>query len=117
MQTCNFNSIKKKQTHVIILIKRCYKTANSKINYFLPGSHQKDDRKACDKATRQLQKEFEDVPNGYGCFDGTFSVQVKIDSNSYQALPRCIAYALQKPFKDELELLQQWDIITPLGMD
>ena len=28
-----------------------------------------------------------------------------------------VAYALQKPFKEELEYLQGMDIITPLGVD
>ena len=31
--------------------------------------------------------------------------------------PGCVAYALQKPFKEELERLQQQDIITSLGAD
>ena len=31
--------------------------------------------------------------------------------------PRQVAYPLQKPFKEELERLQQLDIITPLGID
>ena len=31
--------------------------------------------------------------------------------------PRCVAYALQKPFKDELDQLQRMHIITPLGVD
>ena len=31
--------------------------------------------------------------------------------------PRCVAYALQKPFKDELDWLQKLDIITPLWVD
>ena len=35
----------------------------------------------------------------------------------YQAPLRCIAYTLQKPFKEGLEQLQQQDIIQPLGMD
>ena len=43
--------------------------------------------------------------------------QVKPDSKPYQVPPRCIACALQKPFKEELEWLQQHDIITPLGVD
>ena len=46
-----------------------------------------------------------------------FSVQVKPDHKPYQVPPRCVAYALQKPFKEELEWLQQHDIITPPGMD
>ena len=38
-----------------------------------------------------------------GCFDGTFSLQVKPDSKQYQAPPSCAGYALQKPFREELE--------------
>ena len=51
---------------------------------------------------------------GIGCFDRTFSLHVKPDSKPYQVFPRHIAYALQKPFKEELERPQQQDIITPL---
>ena len=35
----------------------------------------------------------------------------------YQVPPRCVAYALQKAFKDELDWLQKLDIITLLGID
>ena len=35
-----------------------------------------------------------------GYFEGTFSLQVKADSNPYEAPPRCVAYALQIPFKN-----------------
>ena len=55
--------------------------------------------------------------NGIGCFEGTFSFQLKPDSKPYQAPPRYVAYALQKPFNEELEHLQRMDIITPLGVD
>ena len=58
-----------------------------------------------------------DVFNGIGCFEGIFSLQLKPDSKPYQAPLRCVAYALQKPFKDELDWLQKLDIITPLGVD
>ena len=46
-----------------------------------------------------------------------FSLLVKLDSKPYQVPLRCVAYALQKPFKEELEWLQQQDIITSLGVD
>ena len=52
-----------------------------------------------------------------GFFDGTFSVQVKENSKPYEALPRWMAYGLQKPLKEELEWLQKQDIITPLCGD
>ena len=67
--------------------------------------------------TQQLQIDFEDVFNGIGCFDGTFLFQLKLDSKPYQAPSTCMAYALQKPFKEELKHLQKQDIIAPLGVD
>ena len=65
----------------------------------------------------KIHNTFGDVFNGIGCFKGTFSLQLKPDSKLYQAPPRCVAYALQKLFKEELECLQRMDIITPLGVD
>ena len=62
-------------------------------------------------------RDFKDVFTRIGCFDETFSLQVKPDSKPYQVPLRCVAYALQKPFKEEIEWLQQQDIITPLGVD
>ena len=38
-------------------------------------------------------------------------------SKPYKAPPRHVAYALKKPFKEELEWLQKMDIIAPLGID
>ena len=60
---------------------------------------------------------FDNVFNSIGCFEGTFSLQLKPDSKLYQVPPRHVAYALQKPFKDELEWLQKLDISTSLGVD
>ena len=45
------------------------------------------------------------------------SLQVIPDSKPYKEPLRCVAYALQKLFKEEVEWLQQEDIITPQGMD
>ena len=50
-------------------------------------------------------------------FDNTFSLQVKTDSKLYNIPPRCMAFVLQKSFKEELDWLQQKHIITPLGVD
>ena len=55
--------------------------------------------------------------NGTGCFEGTFSLQLKPDSNPYQAPQRCVTYTLEKQFQDKLERLQQQDIIAPLGVN
>ena len=64
-------------------------------------------KKRSAETAQQLHKEFEDVFNGIGCFNNTFSLQLKLDSKPYQAPPRCVAYALQKPFEEELERLQK----------
>ena len=67
--------------------------------------------------TQRIHEKFEDMFNGIGCFKGTFSLQLKLDSKPYQVPPRHVAYALQKLFKEELEHLQELDIIVPLGVD
>ena len=60
---------------------------------------------------------FDNVFNGIGCFEGTFSLQLKPDSKPYQAPLRCVAHLLQKTFKEELDRLQKLDVITPPGID
>ena len=65
----------------------------------------------------KIHNAFGDVFNGTGCFKGTFSLQLKPNNKLHQVPPRHVAYALQKPFKEELEWLQKMDIITPLGVD
>ena len=59
---------------------------------------------------------FNNAFNGIGCFEGTFSLQLKPDNKPYQGPLRHVTYALQKPFKDELHWLQKLDIIAPLGI-
>ena len=76
---------------------------NNEINNFLQGSNQDNDKRVSGNIAKQQQRDFEDVFNGIGCFYGIFSLQVKPDSKPYQAPLRHIAYALQKPFKEELE--------------
>ena len=66
---------------------------------------------------QRIHTRFGNVFNGIGCFEGTFSLQLKPDSKPYQAPPRHVAYALQEPFKEELRCLQEMDIIMPLGVD
>ena len=53
-------------------------------------------KKTKEKSTKltQIYTEFDNVFNGIGCFEGTFSLQLK-----------------------QLDRLQQLDIITPLGFD
>ena len=66
---------------------------------------------------QKIHDTFGNIFNGIGCFEGTFSLQLNLDSKPNQAPPRCVAYALQKPFKEELECLQKIDIIIQLGVD
>ena len=66
---------------------------------------------------QKIHTRFGNVFNGIGCFEGTFSLQLKPYSKPYQAPPRHVAYALQEPFKEELRCLQEMDIITPLDID
>ena len=85
--------------------------------YFLSGLNYDSNKKRSAETTQQLHKEFEDVFNGIGCFDGIFSLKLKLDSKPYQAPLRWMAYALQKPFEEELERLQKQDRLAPLGID
>ena len=66
----------------------------SKIKSFLLGPDS-NDKRASTEITQRLHREFKYVFSGIGYFNGTFSLQVKSDSKPYQALPRCIANALQ----------------------
>ena len=91
--------------------------ANTLTKYFLSCPNTEIDKRKSAKLTQQIHTEFYNVFNDIGCFEGTFSLQLKPDSRPYQMLQRCGAYALQKLFKDELDRLQQLDIITPLGVD
>ena len=66
---------------------------------------------------QRIHTRFGNVFNGIGCFEGTFSLQLKPDSKPYQAPLRHVAYVLQEPFKEELRCLQEMDIIMLLGVD
>ena len=53
---------------------------NDEIKYFLPGPSKESDINASTSITKQLQKKFEDVFIGIGCFDWMFSLQAKPES-------------------------------------
>ena len=86
-------------------------------NYFLSSPNMEIDKRKSPKLTWNIHNVFDNDFNGIGYFEGTFLLQLKPDSKPYQVPPGCVAYALQKMFKDELDWLQQLDIITPLGVD
>ena len=91
--------------------------ANIPTKYFLSCPNCDTDKRKSAELTQQIHKEYNDVFNGIEYFEGTFSLQLKPDSRPYQVPQRHVAYALQKPFKHELERLQQQDIIAPLGLN
>ena len=92
-------------------------SANKPFNYFFPSSNADADKRKSSNLMQKIKNTFGDDCNGIGCFKGTFSLQLKPDSKMYQVPPRHVVYALQIPFKEELEHLQRMDIITPLGVD
>ena len=91
--------------------------ANKITNYFFSSPNVEADKRKSIKLMQEIHNTFGNVFNGIWCFKGTFSLQLKPDSKPYQAPPRFVAYASQKPFKEELECLQRMDIITSLGVD
>ena len=90
---------------------------NMSINYFYSLNNVDADKRSSSTMMQNIHMRFGDIFNGIGCFEGTFSLQLKPDSKPYQAPPRHVAYALQKPVKEKLRCLQEMDIITPLGVD
>ena len=52
-----------------------------------------------------MLNDYNDISSGIGCFKDTFSLQVKEGMKPYQTLPQHIAFALQEPFKKELQQL------------
>ena len=95
----------------------CQDNANKITNYFFSSPNVEADKRKSIELMWEVHDTFGDAFNGTGCFKGTFSLQLKPDSKLYHAPPRHVAYALQKPFKEELEHLQRMDIITPPGVD
>ena len=73
--------------------------ANKPPNYFLSGPNCDTDKKKSAELTQQIHKEFNDAFNGIGCFEGTFSLQLTLDSRPYQAPPTHVAHVLQKLLK------------------
>ena len=81
------------------------KAANKPINYFYSSNNADTDKRYSSEMTQKIHNKFGNIFNGIGCFESTFSLQLKPDSKPYQAPPRHVAYVLQKPFKEELECL------------
>ena len=63
------------------------------------------------------QRKYHDMCTGIGYFDGTFKLQVREGSCSYQGKLRRVTYSLQEPLKEVLDKLQMQQIIVPLDID
>ena len=68
--------------------------ANILINYFYSSNNTNTDKSKSNTMTQKMHEMFGKVFNRIGCFEGTFSLQLKLDSKPYQVPPRWIAYAL-----------------------
>ena len=79
----------------------------SHINYCILGPTEEDDRMVNAKITHLMHDELKNFLSGLGCSEDTFPLQVKENSKPYQVPLRCVAYVLKKPFKEELEQIQQ----------
>ena len=91
--------------------------SNTLINYFYSSKYTEADRRESNAMTQKIHNAYSNIFTGIGCFEWKFSLQLKPNSKPYQVPPRHMAYVLQKPFKEELEWLQELDIIAPLGVD
>ena len=74
-------------------------------DYFIAGQSQKPTEVSA-KSTLKICKEYSILFTESGCFKGTLSLQVNNGVKPYQVSSMCKAYALQEPFKKELESLQ-----------
>ena len=65
------------------------KETNNEIEYFIPGPNKENDKRVSTKISKQIQKEFEEVFIGIGCFEGMLSLQVKLEVNHTRCLTMC----------------------------
>ena len=72
--------------------------SNKMTEYFLLGLTYESDKKKSAESTQQIHKDFDDVFNGIGCFEGTFSLSVKPGSTPYKAPLEMHGICTPKPF-------------------
>ena len=86
-------------------------------DYFYSNDNKETNKRASEAITNRIYNEFKNFFSDTSCFEGTFSMQIKEGSCQYKAPPRRLAYALDKPLKEELKWLQKQQIIVLLGVD
>ena len=106
--------------NIVRIIKQnsnCQNQSNKLVNYFYSSTNREADKRQSDDMIQKIHNTYGNIFNGIGCFEGTFSLQLKPNSKPYQVPSRCMAYVFQKLFKEELKWLQELGIIAPLGVD
>ena len=79
-------------------------------DYFVAGLYMEANRTASVKTTQIMHNDYNDIFTGIGYFEGKFSLQIKNDARSYDALPRCVACTHQERFRNKQERLQEQEI-------
>ena len=87
------------------------------LDYFNSCDNKEPDKEWLRQAQIEYTMNLMTLFSSIQCIEGTFSLQVKEGSNSYQEPPRRLAYALQKQLNEELEELQKQQTVIPLGID
>ena len=65
-------------------------------DYLRCSTNKEADKKTNRLLTMKIHNVYSDIFTGIGCFEGTFTLQVREGSCPYQALPRKVAYALPR---------------------
>ena len=87
------------------------------LDYFRSSAKKEAEKRASTLLTMKKHNDFSDLFTCFGCFEGTFKLQVQKGSCPFQTPPRRVAYALQEPLWKELERLQRQQVIIPLDAD
>ena len=85
--------------------------ANTLTKYFLSCPNVETGKRKSAELTQQMHAEFDDVFTGIGCFEGTFSLQLKPNNRPYQVPQRCVAYALQNHSKMNWTGYNSWTLL------
>ena len=81
---------------------------NTLTNYFLSSPNMEVDKRKSIELTQKIYNVFDNVCNGIGCFEGTFLLHLKPNSNPYQAPSRHAAYVLQKHLRMNWTGYKSW---------
>ena len=73
------------------------------IDFFIAGPKIEVDRAASAKTALIMHNEFSNVFKGNGSSKGLFLLHIKDDVKPYQMPSRNVTYALQEPFRKEME--------------